>query len=281
MILVEGAVNAAIMLLKAVTGVLTGSMAILSDALHSLTDLANNGVALGVLHWSARPPDEDHPYGHRKFETIAVFLLAMLLSVTAFQVALRAIGREGGVVGSPPWSLAVMLGVLGTNVVLASWQGWWARRLQSDLLQADARHTVADSLTTVVTIVGWQAASRGYLWLDTAASLCVAVLIGTLAFGLFQRSLPILVDQTSIPPEELREVAATVAGVLGVGGVRSRSYGRWAAVDLVVRVDGDLGTVASHEIATEVEHAIRRALPVESVTVHIEPGSAGEKEEVA
>jgi cation diffusion facilitator family transporter len=270
-ILVEGAANAAITLLKGGVGLATGSLAILSDAVHSLTDLANNAVAWVVVRWSARPPDEGHPYGHRKFETVAVFLLATLLVVTAFELARSALTREEPRVVHSDWGVAGMLCVLAINIGLASWEGWWARRLHSDILSADARHTFADVLTTLVAIVGWQAAARGLVWVDTAASLGVAVLIAYFAFGLFRRSLPVLVDGASIEPERLRQIALTVPGVLDVRRVRSRSSGRRAEVDLIVSVSPHLSTLASHEIANRVEEAVRRELPVEALTVHVEP----------
>jgi len=268
---VEGSANAAIMLLKGAVGLSTGSLAILSDAVHSLTDLANNVVAWIVVRWSAQPPDEGHPYGHRKFETVAVFLLATLLVLTAFELARSAVTRAEPLVLHSDWAVAGMLCVLATNVGVAAWENRWARRLDSDILSADARHTFADVLTTVVAIVGWQAAARGQLWVDTLASLGVAVLIGYFAFGLFRRSLPVLVDRASIAPERLRRTALAVPGVLDVRRVRSRSSGRQAEVDLVVTVAPHLSTLASHEIATRVEEAVRRDLPVEALTVHVEP----------
>jgi cation diffusion facilitator family transporter len=277
-ILIEGAANAAIAVLKAVVGFATGSLAILGDAVHSLTDLANNIVAWFVIRWSAAPPDDGHPYGHRKFETVAVFLLAMLLSLTAFELALAALRRAEPEILDAPWAAAGMLGVLATNVGLASWENFQARRLESDLLRADARHTFADVLTTIVAIGGWQAAARGYVWLDTLAALGVALLIGFLAYGLFRRSLPVLVDQASIDADHLRRAALAVPGVVAVRQVRSRSYGRLAAVDLVVGVAPDLSTLVSHEIATRVERALHAAFPLESVTVHVEPAARVETE---
>ena len=270
-ILVEGSANAVIMILKALVGFATGSMAILSDAVHSLTDLANNAVAWIVVRWSARPPDDRHPYGHRKFETVAVFLLAMLLTLTAFGLATRALERSQPEIVHSGWAAAGMLCVLVTNAGLASWEGFWAGRLESDILRADARHTFADVLTTIAAIGGWQAAARGHVWVDTVASLGVVLLILILSYGLFRRALPVLVDQASIDPELLERAALRVPGVVDVRQVRSRSYGRQAAVDLVVLVAPDLSTVESHEIATKVERAIRAQLPVEAVTVHIEP----------
>jgi cation diffusion facilitator family transporter len=249
-------------------------MAILSDAVHSLPDVANNTIAWIVVRISTRPADESHPYGHQKFETIAVFGLAMLLTVLAFELALRALQRSEPDVVQTGWALGIMIGVLVVNASLAAWQGRWARRLESDILAADARHTFADVLTTVVVIAGWQAAARGYLWFDTAAALGVSGVILVLAYGLFKRAIPILVDESALEPDALTEVALAVPGVEAVRSVRSRGYGSRAAVEIVAVVAPDLSTVESHDIASAIEHAIRSKLPAESVLVHVEPEAA-------
>lgn len=137
-ILIEGTANFIVLTLKVIIGLPTGSMAILADAFHSLTDITNNIVAWIVIYFSSFPADREHPYGHRKFETIAVFMLASLLLVIAFEIAFNAISKEPTEVASSVLELIVMLGVLTINLALASWQRMWARRLNSDILRADA-----------------------------------------------------------------------------------------------------------------------------------------------
>ena len=272
-ILIEGAANVVVLVLKLVVGATTGSIGILGDAVHSVTDVANNIVAWVVVRLSVRPADERHPYGHRKFETIAVFGLAMLLTVLAFELGMRAIRREAPEIIHAGWALGVMLCVLAVNISLATWQAGWARRLGSDILRADARHTFADVLTTLVVIAGWQAAARGYLWFDTVAALVVSGVILALAYGLFRRAIPILVDQAVLDPNEIIDVAVSVPGIVGVRRVRSRGDDAHASVDVVAVVGAQLSTAESHDIATAVEQAIRSGLPVDSVIVHVEPSS--------
>ena len=268
---IEGAANAVVLVLKLTTGFAVGSMAILADAVHSLTDVANNGVAWLVTRLAARPADHSHPYGHRKFETIAVFGLATLLTVMAFELGLHALRREPQPIESGGIPLAVMLLVLSVNTGLAIWQASWARRLESDILRADARHTFADVLTTIVVIVGWQAAARGHLWIDTAAALSVSGLILVLAYGLFASSVPILVDRAAIDSARLADVAGAVEGVIAVRDVRSRSYGTSDAIELTVEVARHLSTAESHAIASEVEVRLREGFPLQTVGIHIEP----------
>lgn len=270
-LVLEGLANVAVLVLKAVVGFSTGSMAILGDALHSLTDVANNVVALAVVRHSAQPADSDHPYGHRKFETLAVFVLGTLLAVLALEIGIRALTRDEPIIQRQGWGLAVMLGVLAANIAITLWQGWWARRLDSPILSADARHTFADVLTTVVVIVGWQFASAGHLWVDKVAAIAVAGLVLVLAFGLFRRSVPILVDTAAIQPTELRATVDSVDGVLEVRTARSRHTGSSPAVDVVVSVDPHLTTTQAHEIADSIEALIRERFSAEDIVVHVEP----------
>lgn len=270
-IIVEGLANAAVLLLKLAVGVSTGSLAVLGDAIHSLGDVANNAVAWFIVRVSAQPPDRHHPYGHRKFETLAVFVLATLLTVLGVELGLGALRRETQPTVGDPWALPVMLSVLLVNVGLASWEGAWARRLRSDILGADARHTFADVLTTVVVIVGWQVSTRGYPWMDTVCALAVALFVLALAFGLFRRAIPILVDRIAIEPEAITEAAQAVPGVKRVKTVRSRSIGGSIAIDMVVTVDAGINTTEAHAIADGIEKNLETAFAIEDVTIHVEP----------
>ena len=221
-IVIEGSANLVVLIAKAAVGVSTGSLAILGDAIHSLTDVINNVVAWLVIKVSSSPPDREHPYGHRKFETLAVFFLATLLAVLSFELAWHAITKDDTEIASSAWELGIMLAVLGVNISLATWQRMWARRLQSDILLADASHTFADVLTTIVIIAGWQLSSLGYLWLDRVCALAVAALVLYLSYSLFKRSAPILFDQFAINPELLSQTIKKVAGVCEIKRVSSR-----------------------------------------------------------
>ncbi len=270
-IAIEGGANVAVLALKLVVGMSTGSLAVLGDALHSLSDVANNAVAWFVVRISSQPPDRDHPYGHRKFETLAVFVLATLLTVLGIELALGALRREAQPTVGDPWTLPLMFAVLLINVALASWEGAWARRLRSDILGADARHTFADVLTTIVVIFGWQLSARGYPWLDTVCAIAVAAFVLVLAFGLFRRAIPILVDRIAVEPETVGDVARAVHGVRRVKTVRSRSTGGSTAIDMVVTVDPRITAAEAHAITEAIEEELRANLSIDDVTIHVEP----------
>lgn len=270
-LLVEGACNLAVLVAKASVGFATGSLALLGDAIHSLADLANNVVALFVVKIAAEPPDREHPYGHQKFETLAVFGLATLLVVLALEIFLRAVEPSEREVLETGWGLVVMTGVLGVNTFLALWERRWAKRLSSEILNADAQHTFADVMTTVVVIGGWQLAARGFAWLDRVSAVLVSAFVMYLAYGLFRRAIPVLVDRISLEPEVVADTVLPVEGVREVRRVRSRWAGSRSAVEVVVSVAPDLPTVESHEIADAIEEVLKDRLDVDDVTVHIEP----------
>jgi len=274
-ILIEGSVNAMVLIAKVVVGFTTGSLAIMGDAVHSLSDVANNVVAWIVIRLSSLPPDREHPYGHRKFETLAVYFLASLLVVLSFELALHAIRKDDSVIASSTWELGVMLAVLLVNIALATWQRIKARQLKSDILLADASHTFADVLTTVVVIVGWQLSAIGYVWLDRICALAVSALVFYLAYNLFKKAMPILVDQFAVDPELLSSAIKEVAGVRRVSRVRSRWIGTEKSIDLVISVDPDLSTHDSHNIASAIEALLDERFNVSDVSIHVEPFHEG------
>lgn len=270
-LIVEGSCNFAVLVAKASVGFATGSFALLGDAIHSLADLANNIVALVVVRIASAPPDREHPYGHQRFETLAVFGLAVLLAVLALEIVVRAVESHDREVLENDWGLAVMIGVLCTNAGLSYWERRWAEKLGSQILNADAKHTFADVLTTIAIIVGWQLSARGYPWLDSLVALLVACLVMYLAYGLFRGAVPRLVDRISHEPEEIVAAVEPLEGVRNVNRVRSRWVGSKPAVDVVITVAPDMPTSQAHDIADAVEEALFEALSIEDVTVHIEP----------
>ena len=270
-ILIEGSANLLVLICKTAVGLSTGSLAILADAIHSLTDLTNNLVAWVVMHFSSLPADREHPYGHRKFETLAVFILASILVVLAVELALNAIRKEETEVASSGIELAIMLSVLVVNIAVTGWQHMWARRLDSDILRADATHTLADVLITSVVIGGWQLSALGYAWVDRLFAIGVSILVIYLAYNLFRRAIPTLVDEFAIDPQELISVINRVHGVNDVYRIRSRWIGKTCAIDLIISVDPSMSTEESHKITDEIESLIEDRFDTSDISIHVEP----------
>ncbi|MDH5432823.1 MAG: cation diffusion facilitator family transporter [Gammaproteobacteria bacterium] len=270
-ILLEGLANLAVFVVKLIVGITTGSLAIIGDAIHSLSDLTNNIIVWFVIKHSYKPADKEHPYGHRKFETLAVLGLSFLLALLAFELVFRAFDRETVEIGSSNWELGLMIGVLIINISIASWEALWAKRLDSDILHADASHTFVDVLTTIVVIAGWQLSSMGYVWLDQLTAIAVAMLILYIAWGLFKKATPVLVDEYSVEPEQVTALVMKIKGVKDVDRIRSRWIGQHPSVDMVIFVDKNLSTLDAHEICDQIELAVESEFDVHDVSIHVEP----------
>jgi cation diffusion facilitator family transporter len=273
-IVATGLANLAVLIAKVVVGLSTGSLSLLSDALHSLADLANNVVAFFVVRLASAPPDREHPYGHQKFETLAVFGLAVLLAVLAVEIAVRAAEPGHRDIVQHGWGLAVMVGVLVVNVAVTTWERRWAHRLNSEILRADSQHTLSDVLVTLGVIAGWQFAARGHPWLDRVFAVLVAFVVMVLSYGLFRRAIPVLVDRISHEPETIASALGGVEGVRDVRRIRSRWVGAKSSVDVVVSVDPELPTSEAHRVADAIERTLLEKFDVEDATVHIEPDEA-------
>ena len=270
-LLIEGCVNALITSSKMTVGVMTGSAAVIADAVHSLTDLANNCFAWLAVKIAESPADSSHPYGHQKFEQLAVFGLASLLTIVAFEVIVNAFKRFEQPVEQSMLGLVVLIFSLVINIVLTFWERYWAKRLVSEILIADTTHTLSDVLTSAVVIVGWQLAARGYYWVDTLFALIVSSIIFYLAFKLFQRAIPVLVDHSIYPPEELKAAVNNIPAVINVGNIRSRNTGKEQVADVTVTVCASLSTFESHQIADKIESVLADKFDIRDVVVHIEP----------
>ncbi|WJG10780.1 cation diffusion facilitator family transporter [Aliiglaciecola sp. LCG003] len=270
-LLIEGAVNLLMTLCKLAVGVISNSAAIIADAMHSLTDVANNGIAWLANNIAEQAPDNEHPYGHRKFEQLAVFFLASLLTIVAFELLLHAIKRFGEPVEQSFVGLFIMIFTLVANIGLTLWEQHWAKKLDSDILNADASHTFSDVLTTLVVIVGWQLAYYGYYWLDTVFAVAIAAVIFYLAFNLFRRAIPILVDQQRLDTQAVTDEIVKIHEVSSVLRVRSRFDGKKILADITVTVDPTTSTIESHVIADKIEELLAERFAAKDVMVHIEP----------
>jgi cation diffusion facilitator family transporter len=267
--------NTGVSAAKLIVGVLSGSLAMVADGYHSMLDGVNNVVGLVVAAWAHQPPDEEHPYGHQKFETFASVGLGLLLLGMAYNVLVQALGRFSAprlpAIGALNW---VVMGVtLGVNVFTSWYERREGRRLGSDYLLADADHTRSDVYVTLGVVASFAGARAGVLWVDGAAAIAIGLFIGVLAARILSRAFDVLTDRAPIPAEQLAPVVEAVPGVLAVRSVRTRGGQGAAYVDLVAEMDGELTLRQAHEVADRIEAAVRQAHPsVIDVVVHPEPG---------
>ena len=267
--------NIAVVIAKVAIGVAAGSLAVIGDAIHSSVDAAYNILGLIVIRVAARAPDEDHPYGHRKFETLGALGICVVLSVTSFELARSAIGRlsaGGHAVQITDVGLALLLATLATNVFVAWYENRRGQQLASELLIADAAHTRTDVFITIGVLIGVLFSRQGYLWVDSVVAIVIAVLIVRVAYMILQRTVPVLVDERAIPEPTIRKSAQAVDGVVSAYGIRSRGGNagvRYAEV--TIAVDPNANVATAHAIADAVEERLKKDLELEEVTVHVEP----------
>lgn len=265
---------------KIALGLATGLVSVLSDGFHSLTDSASNVVALVGVRLARRPPDREHPYGHRKYETIASAGILLFLLVVLLQVLWAAIERFGhpqapDVTGP---SLAVMLATLVVNAGVVSYERRAGHRLASEVLLADAHHTQSDLLTSLTVIAALIGVRAGYPILDPIAALIVAGFIGWACWQIFQDTTRILADEIVIAEEDISDVVREVPEVIGCHQIRSRGSADHVFVDLHVWMDPSLPLDEAHRLSHVVKDRIIARYPqVKDAIIHIEPPPAGDE----
>lgn len=268
------ALNVAVAFAKIIYGQLSGSISILSDGFHSLTDGASNVVALVGLQLAQKPPDANHPYGHRKFETIAAGGIALFLLIVVVEVAQAAFFRfrSGGAPTVTMASFGIMLATLAINIAVVRAERKAARRLSSELLFADARHTQSDVLTSFAVIAALAGSAAGYPLLDPLAALLIVGFIGYAGFQIARDAARILSDQIVISEEDVRRVVQSVPHVLGCHHIRSRGTADHVFLDLHVWLDGSTPLTDAHALSHTVKDRLMERYPqIADAIIHIEP----------
>lgn len=266
--------NVVVVVAKLVVGLAIHSLSVLGDALHSSVDALNNVLALVLVGVAARGPDEDHPYGHRKFETLGALAIVGFLSITCFELTRNAIGRLFGAHPAPVITtaqLGLLVSGLGLNALVAWYEGRRGTELGSELLVWDAAHTRSDVYITIGVITGLLLSRLGWWWADPVIALAIAMLIVRVGYQITQRTVPVLVDERALPPDEIQSVAEAVSGVRGAYDIRSRGGAQVKYAEVTIAVDRDTNVAAAHAIADEVELRLKRDLQLAEVTVHVEP----------
>jgi cation diffusion facilitator family transporter len=268
--------NIFVMVLKAVVGNFTGSLSLLADALHSVTDSANNILGLITTRFSSPAPDREHPYGHQKFEAVGALGIAAFLGIACFEIIQGAVERiinGGKPVKITPPELWILLLVLGVNIFVAFYERRVGKRVKSNILIADATHTMSDIWVTISVIAGLIGVWLGYQWLDVVLSFPVALLVFWSGWTVLKENLPWLVDEMAIAPEVIHSLALSVPGVINCHDIASRGViGRQVFIEMHLIVDAN-DVATSHRITEEVEKLLEERFNPARVLIHVEPPS--------
>ena len=270
--------NLAVAIAKIVFGYTSGAISILSDGFHSLIDAASNVAGLIGVRAAQRPPDEDHPYGHRKYETVAAAAVTIFLMILVVEVVRNAFNTLTG--RSAPHeittaSFLVMLVTVAVNLAVVGYESRAAERLGSEVLMADATQTRGDvwsSLTVIGALVG---ARLGVPILDPLAALVVAAFIGYAGFQVARATTGILSDRIVISDADLERVVMGVPGVIGCEKIRTRGSADHVFLDLHVWMPPDMRLTEAHDLSHVVKDRLMARYPqIADAVIHIEPPPA-------
>ena len=275
--LVSMITNVILTLLKLAAGLLAHSGAMISDAVHSASDIFSGLIVLLGVKISTKEPDEQHPYGHERYECVAALLLSGILAVVGGAIGIGAIKDiVSGKTAEIPGLLALIAAIVSivTKESLFWYTRGYAKKYRSTALHAEAWHQRSDALSSIGALIGIAGARMGVPVMEPIASLIIALFILRVAIRIFKEAIDQMVDHSC--NEEAEEAFRTTAleqpGVLGVELLRTRMFGNRVYVDLEIAADPNLTLAAAHEIAEDVHDAIEKTFPeVKHIMVHVNP----------
>jgi cation diffusion facilitator family transporter len=268
--------NLLAMAAKLAVGYWTKSLSLMADGFDTLFDSASNVIGLIGIAFAFRPADAQHPYGHRKAETLTALIIAGLLFLTTWELAKSAVQRllhpaliraEANI-----YSFAALLFSMLIQTFVMVYELREGKRLKSDLLRADALHTRADIFISLSVVVGLVVVRLGFPLADPILAAVIAVLIAKIGVDIIRESVPFLLDEAAIASDEITQVALAVPGVIECHRVRSRGREGEVFVDLHIQVDPQLSTEEAHAIAHRVQQRLAERDPgLVDATIHVEP----------
>ncbi|GJL63774.1 MAG: cation transporter [Nitrospirales bacterium] len=266
--------NLLVALAKLSYGLITDSLGMQADGFHSLFDGISNVIGLVGLWLAYRPPDKEHPYGHKKFEVLAAVGIGSMLIGTCLYLlwkGFHALDQQAApqVTGL---SFGVMITTMLINLGVTRWEQKKGKELRSEILTADSYHTASDVLTSFSVLIGLVAIRLGYPIIDPLVAIFVAVVIAWTAIKVFKEAADSLVDKVRLDPDRVQSVVMEIPGILDCHEIRTRGLSSHIFVDLSIHVQPSLSIQVAHQLAHDVEEAIKKQFSnVEDVIVHVEP----------
>jgi len=276
--IVSVAVNMLLSVLKLAAGLIAHSGAMVSDAVHSASDVFSTFVVMIGVHMASKEADEEHPYGHERMECVAAIVLAAVLFATGLAIGYAGLNQLLGGYEEikAPGGLALLAAVVSIGV--KEWMYWYtvlaAKKINSGALKADAWHHRSDALSSVGALFGIAGARMGYPFLDCVASVVICAFVIKAAYDIFKDAVDKMLDTACDKDtvKKLQKIILNQPGVLGISKLTTRIFGSKVYVDVEIEADGDMTLRAAHEVAENVHHAIERgASDVKHCMVHVNP----------
>ena len=282
--IVSVAVNMLLSVLKLAAGLIAHSGAMVSDAVHSASDVFSTFVVMIGVHMASKEADEEHPYGHERMECVAAIVLAAVLFATGLAIGYAGLNQLLGGYEEikAPGALALLAAVVSIGV--KEWMYWYtvlaAKKINSGALKADAWHHRSDALSSVGALFGIAGARMGYPFLDCVASVVICAFVIKAAYDIFKDAVDKMLDTACDKDtvKKLQKIILNQPGVLGISKLTTRIFGSKVYVDVEIEADGDMTLRAAHEVAENVHHAIERgASDVKHCMVHVNPSTLNNK----
>ena len=272
--------NVFLTLYKVITGIAAHSSAMVSDGVHSASDVLSSFVVIIGIHLASKEADKEHPYGHERMECVAAFILAGFLFITGIGIGKNALGSvlSGDEKSFTVPGVSALIAALISIVIkelMFHYTKRNAMRIDSAALMADAWHHRSDALSSVGALVGIWGARMGYPIMDSMASLIIVIFILRAAFDIFRDAMDKMIDRScdDVTEKEIYECAMKNKNILGIDMLHTRIFGTRIYVDMEISLDPDLTLLRAHEIAEEVHDEIEKNFPrIKHIMVHVNPG---------
>lgn len=272
-------VNLLLSLFKLIAGIWGASGAMISDAVHSASDVFSTFIVMIGVTISNKKSDKEHPYGHERLECVASVILAIVLFATGIGIGIDGIQKiAAGNYGDMeiPKKIALLAAI--ASIAVKEWMYWYtraaAKKINSGALMADAWHHRSDSLSSIGAFIGILGARLGFPVLDPIASVVICIFIGKAALDIFKDAIDKMIDKSCDEQtiKKMERLVLSESGVKGIDVLRTRMFGAKVYVDVEISVDENMMLKESHEIAEEVHEAIEKAFPqVKHCMVHVNP----------
>ncbi len=267
-------INGILFVIKIIIGIVVGSVSLIADAIHTLSDVISSGVVIWGFHEAEKPADPEHPYGHGRVEYIATLIIAILLVVVGVEFIKSSIGRvlNPSPISPSWWMIIIILATVFLKELTARYAEFLAHKISSGTLHADAWHHRSDAISSLLVIVAMIAGRYGYYSIDGWAGIGVALFLIWTGFTIAKEAVD---DIIGTPPAEdeindIKQVVSNIKGVLGVHDITVHSYGTDKFVSIHVEIDDNISSANAHDIAEDVEEILFSRLEIEP-TVHIDP----------
>lgn len=272
-------VNLLLFTVKLLAGILAHSGAMVSDALHSLSDILSTIVVMIGVRAASKAPDKEHPYGHERMECVSAIILAVMLAGTGAAVgyagvkAILSAQETAPLIPGIPALLAAVLSI-AVKEGMYRYTRHYARAIGSEALMADAWHHRSDALSSVAALIGIAGARMGFPALDPLASVGICLFIVKAAFDIFKGAIDKMVDHSCCEETEqdIRACVMAQDGVVRIDLLRTREFGNRIYIELEISVDGSLPLKEAHEIAQQVHDEVEYSFPaVKHIMIHVNP----------